>query len=223
MTSWMPIIDIGHTAVMIPTAGAILAWLLLGRTWKLAVWWSLILATGLCVVAWSKMAFLGWGWEIRSVGFQALSGHAWRATAILPVFFFLIPHYTVQAWRIRGALFGAALGIALDILLVTLEFHTASEVIASTVLGFCAAFAFIRRAFVSPPLKITPWTAPVTLFAFIAICSLKPSALNHHLVDLALYVSGRDQPYRWSRQIDPSVPHATSRKSLTTCQVSDFR
>lgn len=223
MTSWMPVIDIGHTAVMIPAAGAILAWLLLGRAWKLALWWSLIIAAGLGVVAWSKMAFLGWGLEIRAVGFQALSGHAWRATAILPVFFFLISHDVVQGWRIRGALFGAVLGIALGTLLVTLAFHTASEVIASAVLGFSAAYAFIRLAMASPPLKITPWTVPATLLAFITICSLKPSALNHRLVDVALYVSGRDQPYRWSRQIDPPLPHATERKSLKTCQVRDLR
>ena len=208
---------------MIPAAGATLAWLLLGRAWRLALWWSLIIAAGLSVVAWSKMAFLGWGLEIRSIGFQALSGHAWRATAILPVFFFMIAHRAPRAWRIGGALFGAVLGIALGILLVILAFHTASEVIASTVLGFLAAFAFIRLAMGSPPLKITPWAAPLTVLAFMAICSVKPSALNHRLVDLALYVSGRDQPYRWSRQIDQPLPGKNDRKSLTTCQVRDLR
>lgn len=223
MISWMPIIDIGHTAVMIPAAGAILARLLLGRAWTLAIWWSLIIAIGLSVVAWSKMAFLGWGLEIRAVGFQALSGHAWRATAILPVFFFTILHDVAQGWRIRGALLGVVLGIALATLLVTQEFHTGSEVIASAVLGFSAAYAFIRLAMTSPPLKITPWTVPATLLALIAICSMEPSALNHRLVDLALYVSGRDQPYRWSRQIDPPLPHARDRKNLKTCQARELR
>jgi len=216
-------IDIGHTAVMIPAAGAILAWLLLGRAWKLAMWWSLILATGLSVVAWSKMAFLGWGLEIRSIGFQALSGHAWRATAILPVFFFVLPYRAPRVWRLKGALFGTVLGLASGSLLVTLEFHTASEVIASTALGYSAAFAFIRLAMAAPPLKLTTWAVPATLLAFAAVWSMKPSEINHRLVDLALYVSGRDQPYRWSRQPDLPLPRATDRTSLKTCQVRDPR
>src|SRR5205823_3726256 len=90
MMSWMYIIDIGHTAVMVPAAGAIAVWLLSGRAWKLAVCWCLIFAAGLGLVALSKIAFLGWGLEIPSIGFKALSGHAWRATAVMPVFFFVL-------------------------------------------------------------------------------------------------------------------------------------
>jgi len=223
MIPWMSIIDLGHTAVMIPAAGAVLVWLIVGRAWKLALWWSLILAVGLSVVAWSKMAFLGWGLEIRPIGFQALSGHAWRATAILPVLFFVVLDRAPFAWRIRGALFGGALGTALGVLLVIFTFHTVSEVIASSLLGCAAAFVMIRLATTSPPPRITPWAAPVTMLAFVAIAGLKPSSLNHRLVDVALYVSGRDEPYRWSRQIDSSASQAGDRKTLKTCEARIVR
>jgi hypothetical protein len=36
----------------------------------------------------------------------------------------------------------------------------------------------------------------------MGICVLKPSSINHRLVDIALYLSGRDQPYGWSRNWD---------------------
>lgn len=219
MISWMHIIDIGHTAVMMPAAGAIAAWLIVGKAWKAAMSWCLILALGLGLVAWSKIAFLGWGLEIQSIGFQALSGHAWRATTVIPVFFFVMLHRTPRAWRIGGALAGAAFALGLGTLLVIFDFHTVSEVLASTVLGLTAAYAFIRIDMTCPASRTSPWAAPVTALTFIAICGLEPSALNRRLVDVALYVSGRDEAYPWLKNGDPRLRERVDRRSLQTCHM----
>jgi hypothetical protein len=217
MISWMHFIDVGHTAVMLPTAGAIAVWLVSGRAWKLALCWCLIFAGGLGLVALSKIAYLGWGLEFPSIGFKALSGHAWRATAVLPVLFFVLLQGGPQSWRHSGFALGVALSVGLGALLVIFRFHTASEVIASTVLGLAAGFAFVRVSHMLPAPSVNYHAVAMSLLTFILICGLKPSTINHRLVDVALYFSGHDQPYRWTRHFDtcaarqPVIPHGASK------------
>jgi hypothetical protein len=220
MISWMHIIDIGHTAVMLPTAGAIAAWLISGRAWKLAFCWCLILVAGLGLVALSKIAFLGWGVAIPSIGFKALSGHAWRATAVIPVLFFVLLHGAPDNWRNRGLVLGIVLALALGGLLVIFSFHTASEVIASSILGISAGLLFVRASKTLPVPSANRWSAALSLLTFFVIFGLKPSSINHRLVDVALYLSGRDQPYRWTRHADvcatrlPETLHWVSKADL---------
>ena len=205
----MHIIDIGHTAVMIPVAGAIAAWLLATKGWRLALWWCAVFAAGLSLVAISKIVYLGWGMEIRALGFKALSGHAWRTSAVLPVLFFVLLHDSPSKWRARGVLLGVTLSLGLAALLVVFEFHTSAEVIASCILGTGAAIVFIRTALTAAPLRLrlSLWAVPASLVTFAVIWSLKPSSITPRLVDVALYFSGRDYPYRWS-QGDDHVPRS---------------
>jgi len=212
MLTWMHVIDAGHTAVMVPVAGTIAAWLVLGRAWKLAAWWCLIFLAGLGLVASSKIAYLGWGLEIPAIGFKALSGHTWRSTAVLPVFFFVLLQHAPVRWRMRGALCEVALSIGLGCLLVIFDFHTVSEVVASFVLGIAAGLAFLRAAASAPPPSVRPWAVPLCLMSFVVICGLKPSSINHRLVDVALYFSGRDQPFRWTDGQELPLPRKHRRE-----------
>lgn len=204
MIPWMHIIDVGHTAVMIPLAGAIAAWIFATKGWRLALWWCTVFAAGLSLVAMSKIAYLGWGLEIRALGFKALSGHAWRSSAVLPVLFFVLMHELPRTWRAGGVLLGVALSLGLSALLVAFKFHTSAEVVASCILGFGAAIVFMRVSMDTVPvrLRLSLWAAPVSLVTFAVIWGLKPSSFTPRLVDVALYFSGRDHPYRWSRDYD---------------------
>ena len=218
--SWIHVIDIGHTAVMVPTAGAIAVWLISGRAWKLATCWCLIFAAGLGLVAVSKIAFLGWGLSVPPLGFKALSGHAWRAAAVLPVLFFVLLQGAPDNWRERGFAVGVALGVGLGALLIVFRFHTTSEVVASLVLGTAAGRVFVRLSAILPAPGPNRQAVAMSLLTFFIICSLKPSAINHRLVDVALYFSGRDHPYRWTRDVDtcaarqPGALHGASKASL---------
>jgi hypothetical protein len=224
MMSWMQVIDIGHTAVMVPTAGAIVAWLISGRAWKLASCWCLIFAAGLGLVALSKIAFLGWGLSVPPLGFKALSGHAWRAAAVLPVLFFVLLQGAPDNWRKRGFVFGVVLSIGLGALLIMFRFHTTSEVLASLVLGVAAGRVFVRLfvrlSATLPQPGVNRQAVAMSLLTFFIICSLKPSAINHRLVDVALYFSGRDQPYQWTRDAgscaarQPGTLHSASKVDL---------
>ena len=209
----MTIIDIGHTAVMVPAAGAIAAWLVAARAWRQAVCWCLIFAAGLGVVALSKIGFLGWGLELPAIGFKALSGHAWRATAVVPVLFFVVLQGASVRWRAAGVALGILLSTGISALLVMFRFHTVSEVVASSILGVSAGAVYMRLATTLPAPRASAWAAPVSLLAFLVVCGLKPSSISHRLVDVALFLSGRDQPYRWTRKMDvcaahPPAPHS---------------
>ena len=213
MISWMTIIDIGHTAVMVPAAGAIAVWLVAARAWRQALCWCLIFAAGLGLVALSKIGFLGWGLELPAIGFKALSGHAWRATAVVPVLFFVVLQGVPVRWRTAGVVLGILLSTGISALLVMFRFHTVSEVVASSILGVSAGAVYMRRATTLPAPRASAWAAPVSLLAFLVVCGLKPSSISHHLVDVALFLSGRDQPYRWTRKVDvcaarPPPPHS---------------
>lgn len=84
-------------------------------------------------------------------------------------------------------------------MLVRFNFHTASEVIASIILGCTVSLGFIRIAAAMPTPRISRWSVPAGLLVLIAIWALTPFPLNQRLVDAALYLSGRDHPYAWSR------------------------
>jgi hypothetical protein len=194
------IIDIADTAVMLPSAGAIAGWLIAGRAWKAAVYWCLMFSLGLGVVALSKIAFLGWAAGIPSLDFKALSGHALRATVVIPVLFFVVLHRASLPWRTAGVGLGLLCSICIGVLLVRLRFHTTSEVIASSILGFLLSFGFMRIAAMQPAPRVNGWTAPLSLIVFLVIFSLKLSSMSHRLVDVALYLSNRDHPYTWSQK-----------------------
>jgi hypothetical protein len=197
MISSIYIVDIGHSAVTIPMAGAIAAWFLVKREWKLALCWCTLFVFGLGVVALSKIAFLGWGLEVQSIGFKALSGHAFRATVVLPVFFFIALQDNPMHWRTVGLAFGIALSLVVSFLLVNFGFHSLSEVVTTWIFGVIIDVIFIRIVEKSPLVNSGRWAIPVSLITFIAIHGLKLSAISYRMVDIALYLSGRCYPYRW--------------------------
>lgn len=192
-----PIIDIADNAVMLPLAGAIAGWLIAGRAWRVAMCWCAMFGIGLFTVALSKILFLGWEAGIPSLHFKALSGHALRATVVMPVLFFVVLQRASPRWRTAGVVFGTALSSYVGVLLVRYNFHTAAEVIASSILGYLVGFGFMRIAETLPAPRVKGWTAPLSLIVFILIFSLKPSSMSRSLVDVALYLSDREHPYTW--------------------------
>lgn len=200
---------------MVPGAAAIAAWLVMGRTWRLALCWCLMFAAGLSIVAMSKIAFLGWETDIPSLGFQALSGHAFRSAAVMPAFLFVVLQRAPMSWRAAGVVSGIAVSLGVGVLLVRFQFHTVSEVIPSLVLGSAVSLGFIRVASTLPAPRIDRWSVLFSLMMFLVMCGLKPSRISPRLVDVALYLSGRDHPHVWSRQqqMQPSRLACTPAKS----------
>src|SRR4051794_4137900 len=185
--SLIQMIDVADTAVMLPMAGAIAGWLVAGRAWKAALYWSLMFGAALSIVALSKIAHLGWAAGIPSIDFSALSGHTLRATIVIPVFSFVVLQRAPLFWRAVGIILGVAFSAFIGVLLVYLRFHTVSEVIATSILGGIVSLWYMHIAVKLPVPRVNGWTAPLSLVVFLLIFSAKPTSLSRHLVDVALY------------------------------------
>jgi hypothetical protein len=202
MTLSTLMINVGHTAVMLPAAAAIAAWLIAARAWQRSLCWCVMFAAGLSIVALSKIAFLGWELGIPSLDFYALSGHALRATAVLPVLFFVVLHSASPPWRTGGVVVGIGVSVFLGALLVQFQLHTASEVTASFLLGIVVSLGYLRIAMAFPAPRINRWTVAASMLVFAVVFSLKPSSITHRLADVALYLSGREHLYQWPKKLD---------------------
>lgn len=198
MIPWIKFVDIGHTAVMIPMAGAIAAWLIAGRAWKMALCWCVIFTAALSVVALSKIAFLGWGIGIPSLDFKALSGHAMLTTAVIPVMFYLLLQWSPPIVRAAGVLLGIVFGVIMVFCLVAFNFHTVSEAIAGCILGAFVTFGFVWTSGTLPIPRLNRWLIPFSASAFLAVWYVKPASIEHSIIVVALYFSGHDAPYSWA-------------------------
>ena len=173
------------------------------RSWKALLAWFGYLAFGLAVVVVSKVAFIGWGIGVRAWDFTGFSGHAERATMVMPVLcytFFRQASATVR--HVAVALgFLTALGASLS--RYVLHCHSVSEVIGGALLGSVLAAAFIaghgRAAAFSRGL-------PLVLaggFVLLVAPRMEPGTSQHLLTDIALRVSGHHQPFtrdQWLRR-----------------------
>lgn len=198
MISWVSLINIGDTAVMIPMFIAILAWLFSGNSYRAAILWCTIFLAGFALVVGSKIAFLGWGFGIRSIDFKALSGHAMLTTAIMPIVFYVLLKSAPTAVRAAGVALGMAAGIIMGYSLVVFNFHTTAEVLGGYVVGSMVSLGFINLSRNLPFPRPDKRSILVSTFAFLVVWYANPSSTVHWIVKAALYLSGHHEPYNWS-------------------------
>lgn len=203
ISPWLKIIQLGGTAVMIPAASAIAALLLTCRAWRMALWWCLLFAAGLSLVAASKIAFLGWGLGILSLDFKALSGHAMLTTAIIPVMFFLLLQWASPIMRTAGILLAIVFSVIMAICLIAFNFHSASEAIAGCTLGGIVSLGFIKISSTLPAVRLNRRHILFSILAFLVVQYAKPPSIEYWIERAALYISGHDKLYNWtSWQLD---------------------
>jgi len=196
MIEWSEITRFGDVTITCFAALAIAAWLLAENENRLALCWSLLFATGMAVVVATKMAFIGWGIGIRAIDFTGFSGHAMRATAVMPVLFYLMLEKAPRAMRGSGALFGLLFGIVVGISRLIVHAHSVSEVIAGWMLGAAVSVSFIwvagttLRNHVFNPVRIM-----VSMLALLTAPYVHPAPTQQWLTKITLYVSGHDEAF----------------------------
>lgn len=195
ISPWLKIIHLGGTAVMIPAACAIAALLLTGRAWRMALWWCLLFAAGLGLVAASKIAFLGWGLGIPSLDFKTLSGHAMLTTAVIPVIFFLLLQWASPVVWSGGIGLSIILSAILTICLIAFNFHSASEAIAGCTLGGIVSLGFIKMSGTLSTVRLNRRLILFSILAFLAVQYAKPPSIEYWIERAALYISGHDKLY----------------------------
>ncbi|MHB1174977.1 MAG: phosphatase PAP2 family protein [Sulfuriferula sp.] len=196
MISWLKLTSFGGIVVTAPAAAAITAWLMLGRSWRLAAWWCALFMGGMAIVVVTKIAFIGWGLGIQSLDFTGISGHAMRATAVYPVLLYLLMlRSTTPSVRLLGLITGWSIAIAIDISRVVIHAHSISEAVTGFILGGLISVIFLHSAASLKAFRINRWALAAGLLAVVAATYLKPAPTERWIEDVALAISGHDQPY----------------------------
>jgi membrane-associated phospholipid phosphatase len=195
MLNWMTFTKLADTVVMLPAAALCIAWLMLGRAWRLAVWWCALLMLGLTLVAASKIAFIGWALGIESLDFTGLSGHAMRASAIAPVFLYLLFQRTSAPVRLAAVLAGMGFSLLISVSRLLVNAHSVSEVVGGYLLGIVIGLAFIRRCVETRPCVLTPPLLVLGLLILVPAPMLEPAPTERWVQAMALQLSGRERPY----------------------------
>lgn len=208
---WTYFTRLADTNVMMPLAFLLATWLACLHRWREAVLWLVLFCGALSIVAATKIAYIGWGIGIASLDFTGISGHAMRASAIAPVFAYLALRNRARA-AVAGALIAAvAFGILIAISRLVLHQHSLSEVVSGVLLGSATGFGFLSAPRVR---RIMPWNiviATLCLLVVIAGLTARPAPTARWIEQLALYLSGRDAPYRASNVVPQPAQIKTGR------------
>lgn len=195
MIPWATITSLGDMTVTAPAAAAIMAGFALTRAWRLALLWAMLFIGGLALVAATKIAFIGWGIGIRSIDFAGFSGHSMRATAIAPVFCYLMLQKAPATARMLGVFLGIVIGVLIGISRIVLHAHSLSETVAGCILGGIVSLAFIWILSRSQQFELTRPLAAFCLIALVLLPYAEPAPTQRLIVDISLHLSGNDQPF----------------------------
>ena len=197
----MRLLHLGDLELTLPLALAAGGWLLAARAWRAAFAWALLYGGAMALVGGSKVAYLGWGADIGTLGFKAFSGHAAGVTAVYPVLGYLLCRQIGRGWALAMAGAGLALGLLVSFALVTNDEHAVAEAATGWLLGACASVGTLYQAeFRATPRGVAPGpaSAACAVAVFLASAALMQSAhVNYWMIRIALALSGNAYPYSW--------------------------
>jgi membrane-associated phospholipid phosphatase len=198
MFFWSVFTKLADTTVLMPLAVALAAWLAYEGRWRAAINWLFLFCAGLGIVLISKVAYVGWGIGVASLDFKGFSGHAMRIAAVMPVLCTLLVQSRTKFAVNLALLFAVCFSIAIGISRLVLHQHSISEVVTGLLLGGAIGFGFLALEQVRMPMPLNA----IVIASFIMVMTpglmAKPAPTERWIEDIALYLSGRDQPYRHS-------------------------
>lgn len=198
MLNWVSLTQLADTVIMLPAAVLCLTWLVMGGATRLTLWWCVLLSGGLALVAVTKIAFLGWGIGIAAWDFTGVSGHAMRATAIMPVLLYFVFINSSRRVRQGAVISGIAFGVLIGISRLMVNAHSPAEAVAGCLLGAMVSTAFIELllAPTRPAFEIkSAQTLPLLLLLLLPIFTAKPAPTERWLRSVAMTLSGYEKLY----------------------------
>jgi membrane-associated phospholipid phosphatase len=195
MAFWTLLSLIGSMAVMAPAGALVAAWLAMGRHVRLALYWCLLFGAGMALVVLSKIAFIGWGVGIASIGFAGFSGHAMRAAAVMPVLFYVLFKHARPSLLGVGVGIGAVIAVLITASRLVLGFHPLSEAASGCLLGFGVAWMFIRQAQKKEEFSVNPMLAGLGFCGLLLTPHVEPVPTEELITRAALYVSGHSHAF----------------------------
>lgn len=217
---WYAITNLGGAGLTLPLALAIAMWLAAGYSWRMAGSWLLLLGAAIGLVTVTKIAFLGWGVGVRELDFTGFSGHAMLSTAVYPVAFFLMLQGARAPLRIAGVVVGLATGVAVGLSRVVLDAHSPSEAVTGCIVGALTALVFVRYWWDAQSSSLSATAVTLSLAALTFAMHDVRVPTHRWVTDLALTVSGHEQPYvraRWKANHEtrsPASPVSQTRNGI---------
>lgn len=180
---------------MVPSAAVIAIWLLLDQRPRLFWYWCILLGSALALVAASKIAFIACGFGIQSLNFTGFSGHSTFSMALWPVAALLLFQRQRSWMRILAVTAGYALALLICVSRLVLHFHSLSEVLAGCTLGALVSTSFIWLADTPQRPLLNRWLLGLGLCVLVGMGSSQTAPTQRWFMQLALAVSGHEQPY----------------------------
>lgn len=195
MTGWLRLTSFGDSIVTIPAAAAIILWLISGRAWRMAGWWIVLFGAGMTLVVATKIAFIGWGAGIAAIDFTGISGHAMRATAVLPIIGCLALNGNRQWGRLAGFSVGLSIALLISVSRVIVDAHSVSEAASGALLGTAISWIFLRctSSLILP--AINGWVVVLSLIGLFWVSFAEPAPTQEMLTEFALKLSGHERPF----------------------------
>jgi membrane-associated phospholipid phosphatase len=200
MLLWHALSVVGSLAITGPIGVAIAVWLIAGKSWRMAVVWSLLYGIGMALVVSTKIAFIGWDIGVESVEFTGISGHAMRACAVFPVAFYLAFYSSSHRARVLALAASMVLTLMIAVSRVYTGAHSVSEVITGCMLGYALSAAFIWHARGGNYMVLSRWLAVLCLPVLLVAPTVEPVPTEEWITKAALHLSGHDRayaPYKW--------------------------
>ena len=199
MSAWPLVSRVGESALLVPCALVVFAWLQSGRAphdRDNAMRWALTFGCAVALVVASKLAYMGWGIGSRAFDFTGISGHSTMAAAVLPVLARLLVPERHRVMATVAVTASVAIAIVVGVSRLALEVHSPAEVVAGLALGFGASATFL--AWSARPLRAAPRVvAGIVLLLALAAPHPSVSLPTHGMLErIASHLAGREAPYR---------------------------
>lgn len=202
---WHWLTPFGNSAILLPVAGLVAAWLLLRPATRRAGWWwcgALLVECG--VVAGTKFIYMAWGWAPPQLNFVGLSGDSAMAFVFWPAASAYVVARRFRGWRVTLVVVGMALAAFVAASRVVLYSHSLSEAVGGGLFGAIIVTVFLAATWHEPPAapplvpRAVAWV-PVALLVGVLLLTARqarPIDYQNIIANAARVVTGHVTVYK---------------------------
>ena len=204
-TYWQLITHLGSSSLLIPIMVITVINLWLSNQKQVAYLWMVTLGLAITFTTITKVMFFGWGIGIALLDFTGVSGHTLLATSIYPILFYSAYGGAQTKFRNIGLWFGIVLSLLVGTSRIAIGAHSMSEVIPAWILGMLVC-ALVLDAMNYQRQRLA-YLQVMVLVCLLVFGSIMPNYIPTHdmEIELALLMSGRDEPYTRSDLISTQI------------------
>ena len=193
---WLRLTALGDSAVLLPIALLLAAWLLVQpATRRAGLRWTLVLGACIAGIVTTKLAYMGWGIHPPGINFVGMSGHSAMSFLVWPVIAALLAGRAGPRGRAFAIAAGVLLALGVSVSRLAVDAHTPPEVVVGSLWGALASAVFLAMERRPPPIaRLGGWAALGLLLPLVLTYGhVFPS--NRILAQVARTISGHSRIY----------------------------